>query len=70
MDGHQIVKGWRQLIAKVAFPPSVAQEINSQADHSILAAPSGGDRYDEPRIAPYVPDTQGERSESSLHLSC
>ena len=41
MDGHQIMKAWKQLIVKVAFPPSVAEEIDSQADHSILAAPSG-----------------------------
>ena len=69
MDRHQILKGWKQLIAKVAFPLSAAEEMNSQADHSIRAAPSG-DRHDEPQIEPYIPDTQGERSNASLHLSC
>jgi hypothetical protein len=70
MDWNQIAKGWEQLIAKVAFPRGVAQEIDSQADHSILAALSGGDGYDEGRITPYIPDNHSERNDSSLHLSC
>ena len=69
MDAHQIMKAWKQLIVKVAFPRSVAEEIDSQADHSILAAPSG-DGHDEPRIEPYIPDTHCEQSDSSLRLSC
>ena len=69
MDGHQILKGWKQLIAQVAFPRSVAQEIDFKADHSILAAPSGHG-YDEPRIARYIPDNHSERNDLSLHLSC
>jgi hypothetical protein len=70
MDWHQIAKGWKQLIAKVASPHSAAQELDSGADHSIRAALSGGDRYAEARIAPYIPDIHGERNDSSLHLSC
>ena len=69
MDWHQIAKGWKQLIAKVVSPHSAAQEINSEADHSIRAALSGSG-YDEARMTPYVPDIHGERNDSSLHLSC
>jgi hypothetical protein len=70
MDWLQITEGWKQLIAKVASPRSAAQEIDSQANHSILAALSGGDGYDEAGIAPYVPDNHSERNNYSLHLSC
>jgi two-component system chemotaxis response regulator CheB len=70
MNWHQIVKGWKRLISKVASPQSAAQEYDSGADHSTRAAPSGGDGYDEARVIPYIPDMQSERNDSSLHLSC
>jgi hypothetical protein len=70
MDWDQVAKGCMQLIVKIAFPHSAGQEIDSEADHSIRAALSGGDRYDEAPMTPYVPDTHGERDDFSLHLSC
>ena len=70
MDWRQIARSWEQLIAKVAFLHSAAQEIASPADHSIRAAPSGCDEYEEGRIAPYIPDNDTERNDFSLHLSC
>ena len=60
-------EGLETAIVKVAFPLSAAEEIDSQADHSILAAPSGDGR-DEPRIEPYIPDTHCERSEFVVAL--
>lgn len=70
MDWRQIVKGWKRLIANAPSPQSCEQENDSQADHAILAAPSGGDGHDEARMTPYTPDSSGERNNSSLHLSC
>ena len=69
MDWRQIANGWKQLVAK-AFPRGVAQEIDSQANRSKLAALSGEDEYDEGRITPYIPDNHCERNDSSLRLSC
>ena len=69
MHWDQIIKGWTQLIAKAASPQSKAREIGSQPDNSIRATVSGGDWY-EVRTTPYTPDNRGERSNSSLHLSC
>jgi hypothetical protein len=69
MHWDQIIKGWTQLIAKAASPQSKAREIGSQPDNSIRATVSGGD-WHEVRTAPYTPDNRGERSDSSLHLSC
>ncbi len=68
MDWYQIAKGWKQLITKVVFPHSAAQEIGSEADHSIRAALSDGG-YNE-ALTPYVPDIHGEQNDSSLHLNC
>jgi hypothetical protein len=70
MDWDQIAKGCKQLIAKIASPRSAAHEIDSEADHSIRAALSGGDGRDEARMTPYLPDIHGERNDASLHLSC
>jgi hypothetical protein len=68
MDWRQIAKGWQWLAAKVAYPQSPVQEIDSQADHSTLAAFSGGD--DGAQMTPCIPDSHRERNDSSLHLSC
>ena len=69
MHWDQIIRGWTQLLAKAASPQSKAREIGSQPDNSMRAAVSGEDRY-EVRTTPYTPDNRGERSDSSLHLSC
>jgi hypothetical protein len=70
MDWRQLADGLRQLIAKVASPRRAAQEIDSQAGRSVLAALSGGEGYDEAQISPYIPDDHSARNDDSLHLSC
>lgn len=70
MYWDQFAKGLKQLIAKAVSPQSVAPGEYPDPDHSIVNTPSGDDRYDEAGMTPYSPDNHGERSDSSLHLSC
>jgi hypothetical protein len=70
MDWHQIAKGLKHLIVTAASPRNTVQEIDSQANHSIRYAVSGGEGNDEARTRPYTPDNHGERYDFSLHMSC
>ncbi len=60
-----IIKGWKQLIAKVVFPQCTAPESGVKPDSSVRAA-----AYDPKPLSPYTPDGHRDRSDSSLHLSC
>ena len=70
MYWEEFAKGLKQLIAKAISPRSEAPGDYPQRDNSIVNAPSGHDRYDEAGMTPYSPNNHGERSDSSLHLSC
>jgi hypothetical protein len=69
MYWDQFAKGLKQLIAKAVSLQGVAEGEYPHPDNSI-APPSDDDRYDEAGMTPYSPDNHGERSDSSLHLSC
>jgi hypothetical protein len=60
----------KQLLDKAVSLPIAAPVKDLHPDESIAANPSGDDRYDEEEMTPYSPDDSGERSGSSLHLSC
>ena len=66
----QFANGLKQLLDK-AVPPQIAATVEyPHPDESSAANASGDDRYDEEGMTPYCPDDSGERSDSSLHLSC
>jgi hypothetical protein len=69
MYWDQFAKGLKQLLAKAASGQVAAPAEYPNPCDSIAADPSGDDRYEED-IAPYRPRDSGERSDSSLHLSC
>lgn len=70
MYWDQFAKGLKQLLDKAVSPPIAAPVEYPHPNESIAANPSGDDRYDEEEMTPYSPDDSGERSDSSLHLSC
>ena len=70
MHWDQFAQGLKQLLTKAASPQIAAPVEYPHPDESIAANPSGPDRYDEEEMTPYSPDDSGERSDSSLHLSC
>jgi hypothetical protein len=70
MYWDQFAKDFRRLLTKAASGQSAAPEESPCPLDAFAACPSGGDRTDEEEMTPYSPDDSGERSDSSLHLSC
>jgi len=70
MHWDQFAKALKQLLDKAVSPQTVALAEYPHRDESIAANASGDDRYDDEEMTPYSPDDSGERSDSSLHLSC
>lgn len=70
MYWDQIANGLKQLIAKASSSPGAAPERDPLSTDTVAANPRGDDWGDEEQMTPYTPDNSGERSDSSLHLSC
>ncbi|WP_294533975.1 hypothetical protein [uncultured Rhodoblastus sp.] len=70
MYWNQFEKDFSRLLVKTPPEQSAAPAEFSHPLDSIAASLSGDDRHDVEKMTPNSPDDSGERSDSSLHLSC
>ena len=66
----QVTKSWMQLTNVIGTVRHLGARAHRLAEAPVFTNLASDDQYSEPRPTPYLPEGHGQRSESSLHLSC